>query len=65
MSVLEKVSARCDICWPCPRFPAHDGLALGSPSVREKPDKPCVGLSLIFYKVTVRKKRKKMVIDFR
>ena len=44
MSVLEKVSARCDICWPCPRFPAHDGLALGSPSVREKPDKPaCTG----------------------
>ena len=25
----------------------------------------CVGLSLIFYKVTVRKKRKKMEIDFR
>ena len=25
----------------------------------------CVGLSLIFYEVTVRKKRKKMEIDFR
>ena len=46
MSVLEKVSARCDICWPCPRFPAHDGLALGSPSVRERPDKPACTSSL-------------------
>ena len=27
--------------------------------------RPCVGLSLIFYKVTVRKKRKNMAIDFR
>ena len=52
----------------CPYSAAEPSWAMVRCYSRSHPPiqyRPCVGLSLIFYKVTVRKKRKKMAIDFR